>query len=58
MGFEMRRASLELWERLWQSDWNIAAAGTNPWGRDRPKGSPCSNKGGWLLPCGVCGCWA
>lgn len=27
-------------------------------GKDRPKGSPRSSEGGWVLLRGVCGCWA
>lgn len=47
MGFEMRRASLDLWERLWEGDWNIAAVGMKPWGRDRAKGAPTLYQG-WV----------
>lgn len=50
MCFEMRRALLELWERLWESDGNIAAVGMNSGGRDRAKGAPTES--GWVLLCG------
>lgn len=51
MGFEMRRATLGLLERLRESDWNMAAVGMNPWGRDRAKWAPMLYQG-W-----VGGCW-